>query len=128
MGGNIESEYNLKDGKRHGIAKAYYKNGSVNISGNFSNGDASGKVIEFDLDGVKIGEWEMKNDLKNGKQIKYEDSKIKSIENFKDGIKVGEYIRYTFDENGKLKLTDFNLENATERKKFEAISKEIIST
>ncbi|MEA1873065.1 MAG: hypothetical protein U9N51_01380 [Bacteroidota bacterium] len=87
LNGKLESEYELKDGKKHGKQIFYYKHGQVELEENYENGMLNGKSTQYYVTG----------------EPDYEAS-------YKDGLPHGEWKYY--DDNGNLYLTQ-TFENGT---------------
>jgi antitoxin component YwqK of YwqJK toxin-antitoxin module len=85
--GNLESEYELKDGKKHGKQIFYYKHGAVELEESYENGKLNGKSTQYFVTGDTSYEASYKDDLPHG-EWKY------------------------FDDNGELYLTQ-KFENGT---------------
>jgi antitoxin component YwqK of YwqJK toxin-antitoxin module len=85
--GMVESEYELKDGKKHGKQIFYYKNGEKQLEEDYVNGKLNGRSTQFFITG-----------------------KPSYVGSFKDDIPHGKWEYY--DENGNLYLTQ-NFENGT---------------
>ena len=98
--GNLESEFNLKDGKINGTTKAYYSNGQVKVISNFINGIKQGASKEFDENGTLTAEYNYLNGEPNGTYKIYENNKLKIIGGLLNGNKNGQFKVY--DEEGRI--------------------------
>lgn len=104
-GDTKQAEYTLKNGKLDGALKVFYENGQLKKTGSYKNGLANGNFIEYDENGIKLFEYYMSNDTKNGKLVAYENNKISYSSNYKNDILNGERIEYYYnDETGELNL------------------------
>ena len=67
LNGELESEYNYKNGKRHGLCKYYYANGKLESEHNYKNGKRHGLCEIY----YANGKLESENNFKNGKIINF---------------------------------------------------------
>jgi len=110
--GNLESEFNLKNGKINGIAKLYYSNGQIKVVSNFLNGKKHGNSKEYDESGDLQAEYNYLNDKPNGIYKLYENGKLKKLGGMLNGEKNGQFKIYNEDSridkeyNMKLGLLD----------------------
>jgi antitoxin component YwqK of YwqJK toxin-antitoxin module len=104
--GNVQNEYNLKDGKLQGVGKNYFEDGTLKIISTFSNGKRNGPAKEYEENGQLIGEYNYLNDELNGPYKLYENNHLSLTGNFKLGKKNGFFRAYN-DRNKILK--EFNL-------------------
>ena len=72
--GNLESEYELKDGKKHGKQIFYYKHGKVQMEESYENGKLNGKSTQYYVTGDPSYEASYKDDLPHGEWKYYDDN------------------------------------------------------
>ena len=96
-------EYHYLDGKPHGVARSYYKNGKTRDITTYQNGVKHGLETRFKEDGNIYHQMMWDTGKLNGPYISYMPyrDKISSIISFEDGKLNGNYI--DFFENGAIK-------------------------
>lgn len=103
--GQLYSEYNLINGKKHGPVKFLHRNGNLRKTGNYINGLENGVSKEFDEDGNLEVEVLVRDGKRDGILKSYENGKLTQSLTFKHDIKDGEHIKYFYnEETGKLEL------------------------
>ncbi len=71
--GSLESEYELKDGKKHGKQVFYYRHGQIKLEETYENGMLNGKSVEYYVTGKPSYEASYKNDIPHGEWKYYDD-------------------------------------------------------
>jgi antitoxin component YwqK of YwqJK toxin-antitoxin module len=71
--GNIESEIEMQDSKKHGEVIYYYRNGKEHLVEHYKNGRLNGKSTEYYIDGTVNYEAHYKNGVPHGTWIYYND-------------------------------------------------------
>jgi len=99
-GGNLASEYTLKDGSIVGIRKSYHPNGKVSIISTYVEGKPQGPSKEYDEDGNLYAEYNYANGEISGPYKIYEKGKLKLMGSLLLGNKNGLF--KVFDESGNL--------------------------
>ncbi|MGL5124596.1 MAG: toxin-antitoxin system YwqK family antitoxin [Fusobacteriaceae bacterium] len=118
--GQIEMEYNYKNGKEDGPYKFYYSNGQLKVEGNYKNGQRDGLFKSY----YENGQVKEEENLKNGQQdgpskTYYENGQVEDEKNYKNGELDGPRKSYT--ESGQLEYEENykNGLNETERRNIE---------
>ena len=101
--GNIESEIEVKDNMKNGVAKWYYINGKLNFEANYVNDKEEGELRKFYEDGILNTVAFFKEGLQDGDFIEYyHDGNLKSEQFFTKGIQDKEFKSYYL--NGQLSM------------------------
>jgi len=107
--GRVLERGSMKDGKEHGINKAFYESGKLKMEANVKDGKLYGAFKEFYENGKLRTEGNFNNDKLHGtNKTFYENGKLRSEANYKDGDQYGIYKEYY--EDGKLSA-EINMKN-----------------
>jgi antitoxin component YwqK of YwqJK toxin-antitoxin module len=87
--GQLEFECNFKEGNKNGLETLWYENGQKRIIGYYKNGKEDGPHKSYQDDGTLGSETNYKNGLKHGLYKSYDNGVLFWEENYKDGIKDG---------------------------------------
>ncbi len=115
--GNVEQEFNLKNGLINGNFKVYFENGKLKKSGSIYNKKRQGQFEEYLEDGTISAKYSCNNDMFNGAfSFYHENGKVKTTGNYVNDKKNGTFKE--FDEDGNLiKETNWinGIQNGLER-------------
>lgn len=97
----IEEQYTMKNGKRHGTYRAFYRSGGVEEAGSYTHGNKTGDWYGiYENDNLKYDGYYNKQGEKDGKWVHfpnedrpgmYENERERREEIWKNGVKIYEY-------------------------------------
>lgn len=97
----IETETQMLDKVKHGVYKEYFRDGRVEIEGEYANGKQNGTWKKYNKDNIMYQLKSYKNGKKHGKFESYSfDGTLKETKTYKDGGQEGEH--KTYFNTGKL--------------------------
>jgi len=116
--GELRWEVNYKDGKKDGLSKYYYQNGQLEYDTNYIDGEAQGISKDY----YETGELEIETIYKDGdwgeRKFYYKNGNLKEIRFYENGKENG--ISKFYDESGNLKSEEEYVDgNLISKKEYE---------
>ena len=118
--GEVMEEYEIENGKRHGVASSFYLSGKLKATGFYKNGLPDSTYIHYFENGnTKVEGRFDKNGIKEGEtRFFFETGELKQIEYLNDKGKVIDYVKFNKDGTRNLRLTSIIFESESDTIKF----------
>jgi hypothetical protein len=118
--GEVNEEYEIENGKRHGIARSFYLSGKLKATGFYKNGLPDSTYTHYYENGnVKVtGEFDKQGMEAGEKKFYFETGELEQIEYLNDLGKVIDYVRFNKDGTRDLRLGLIIFETESDTIKF----------
>lgn len=96
--GQLKIKSNYKEGIKNGFEKGYYENGQPRYEGEWEGGLQVGKVVSYNLEGLKVKESLLVDGEYDGEQLEWwSNGESRALRIYKSGVIVSSKL---YDENG----------------------------
>lgn len=112
----IREEYEIKNGKRHGVARSFYENGKLKATGFYKNGLPDSTYVQYYENGnVKVeGRFDKKGIEDGERRFYFETGELRQIAYLNDKGKIIDYVTFNKDGTRDLRLTSIIFESESD--------------